>query len=42
MMPPNVIRAGTPKNDLFTFVHVLKILVGGNGDDCRATGFSPV
>jgi hypothetical protein len=42
MMPPNVIRAGTQKNDLFTFVHVLKIMVGGDGDDGRTTAFFPV
>jgi hypothetical protein len=42
MMPPNVIRAGTQKNDLFTFVQVLNIMVGGEGYDRRATAFFPV
>jgi hypothetical protein len=42
MMSPNVIRAGTPKNDLFTCKHMLKIMVGGDGDDGRATVFFPV
>ena len=36
-------QGGYPKNnDSLTFMHVLKIPVGGVGDDCRATGFSPV
>ena len=31
-----------PKNDLFSFMQVLKIMVGGYGYEYRATAFFPV